>query len=206
MGLGGLLLEHLAAAARERGIEVFEADGVGEPADDPHRSRRLGLSRRVRPGGRITHLELTVDPRRQVLVRSERRASTAIASSLHPVSRRAGSRWSAPVAVPARWAEPSLPTSSTVGSPAPSTRSTPNAAQVHGVTTVASVLGIGNSTWRSSPSPRPTFHRCSTTARRRVKRHASSAPRWTDPGIAGMSCSGSPGPTACAWSDRTAWA
>ncbi|HNP56735.1 MAG TPA: GNAT family N-acetyltransferase [Gordonia sp. (in: high G+C Gram-positive bacteria)] len=142
MGLGGLLLEHLAAAARERGIEVFEADVVSENLPMIRTFQSSGYRVEFDQEGGITHLELTVDPRRQVLVRSERRASTAIASSLHPVF--------APRSVAVVGAGRSARSVGGAvlrnildgGFTGPVHAVNPNAAQVHGVTTVASVLDI----------------------------------------------------------------
>ncbi|GAB92277.1 bifunctional acetate--CoA ligase family protein/GNAT family N-acetyltransferase [Gordonia rhizosphera] len=85
MGLGGLLLEHLAAAARDRGIEVFEADVLAENLPMIRTLQSSGYLVEFGDDSEIQHAELAVDPRRQVLARSERRQRTAIRSSLHPV-------------------------------------------------------------------------------------------------------------------------
>ncbi|WP_030167951.1 MULTISPECIES: GNAT family N-acetyltransferase [Actinomycetes] len=85
MGLGGLLLEHLAAAGRARGIEVFEADVLDENLPMLRTFQSSGYRVEFGEVGDVRHVELAVDPRRQVLARSDRRERVAIQSSLHPL-------------------------------------------------------------------------------------------------------------------------
>jgi acyl-CoA synthetase (NDP forming)/GNAT superfamily N-acetyltransferase len=84
-GLGGLLLEHLAAAMRERGVHTFHADIL------PQNSRMLraitgsGYQYRMNTNGSVVDVDLAIDPRDQVLRRSERRLQRAVRSSLRPL-------------------------------------------------------------------------------------------------------------------------
>lgn len=82
-GLGGLLLEHLAAAARERGITVFEADVLTDNLPMLRTFESSGYRLKLGDIGHIQHIELMVDPRRQVIARSDRRERVAVRSSLH---------------------------------------------------------------------------------------------------------------------------
>ena len=83
IGLGGLLLEHIAAAARERGITVFEADVLAE--NTPMLRAFQGSGYRVVFGepASVQHVDLAVDPRAQVIARSDRREHLATRTSLH---------------------------------------------------------------------------------------------------------------------------
>lgn len=85
LGLGGLLLEHLAAAARARGVEVFEAEVLDENLAMIRTFQSSGYRVEFGEPGSTQHIELAVDPRRQVLARSDRRERSAVQSSLHPI-------------------------------------------------------------------------------------------------------------------------
>ncbi len=85
IGLGGLLLEHLAAAARERGIAVFEADVLAENTPMLRAFQGSGYQVVFGEPGSVQHVDIAVDPRRQVLARSDRREDTATRSSLRPL-------------------------------------------------------------------------------------------------------------------------
>ena len=84
-GFGRLLLEHVAAAARARGIRVLEADVL---ADNTRMINVfLGSGYRVESGppGQIVHFEIAVDPQAQAVARAERREHTAVRRSLRPL-------------------------------------------------------------------------------------------------------------------------
>lgn len=84
-GLGGLLLEHLAAAARDRSIAVFEADVLADNVAMQRTLQSSGYSVLFEDSaGSVQHIEVAVDPRRQVLARSDRRERSANRSSLLP--------------------------------------------------------------------------------------------------------------------------
>lgn len=82
-GLGGLLLEHLAAAGRERGIAVFEADVLAENEPMLRVLRGSGYRTEFGPATSIQHVDIAVDPRAQVITRSDRREHLSTRSSLH---------------------------------------------------------------------------------------------------------------------------
>ncbi|MFF5140056.1 GNAT family N-acetyltransferase [Streptomyces sp. NPDC013157] len=84
-GFGRLLLEHIAAAARARGIRVLEADVL---ADNTRMINVfLGSGYRVESGppGQIIHFEIAVDPQTLAVARAERREHTAVRRSLRPL-------------------------------------------------------------------------------------------------------------------------
>ncbi|MFJ9376679.1 GNAT family N-acetyltransferase [Streptomyces sp. NPDC101455] len=84
-GFGRLLLEHIAGAARTRGIRVLEADVL---ADNTRMINVfLGSGYRVESGppGQIVHFEIAVDPQAQAVARAERREHTAVRRSLRPL-------------------------------------------------------------------------------------------------------------------------
>ncbi|MER5428109.1 GNAT family N-acetyltransferase [Streptomyces sp. NPDC002588] len=84
-GFGRLLLEHIAAAARARGIRVLEADVL---ADNSRMINVfLGSGHRVETGppGQILHFEIAVDPQAPAVARAERREQTAVRRSLRPL-------------------------------------------------------------------------------------------------------------------------
>jgi acetyl coenzyme A synthetase (ADP forming)-like protein len=89
-GIGTVLLEHLAAAARERGITRFVAD---TPADNGQMLgvfRAAGFAERTRVEGTVAHVELMIEPADRARAASEARehraAATSIARLLTPTS------------------------------------------------------------------------------------------------------------------------
>lgn len=84
-GFGRLLLEHIAAAARARGIRVLEADVL---ADNTRMINVfLGSGYRVESGppGQIIHFEIAIDSQTLAVARAERREHTAVRRSLRPL-------------------------------------------------------------------------------------------------------------------------
>ncbi len=82
-GLGSILLEHLAAAARERGIERFEAEVLAENRQMVTVFQQAGyqVSRRYEHGE--LHLEFDVDPTERSLAVRDAREQRAEARSVH---------------------------------------------------------------------------------------------------------------------------
>ncbi|MBO0874800.1 MAG: GNAT family N-acetyltransferase, partial [Pseudonocardia sp.] len=89
-GLGSILLEHLAAAARESGIRRFEAEVLAENHQMVRVFRDAGyqISREFSEG--VLHLEFDVDPtERSVAVRDAREQAAearGVHNALHPRS------------------------------------------------------------------------------------------------------------------------
>jgi acyl-CoA synthetase (NDP forming)/GNAT superfamily N-acetyltransferase len=89
-GLGSILLEHLAAAARERGVRRFEAEVLAENSQMVRVFRDAGyqVSRAFEEG--VVHLEFDVDPtERSVEVRDareQRSEARSVHNVLHPRS------------------------------------------------------------------------------------------------------------------------
>ncbi len=84
-GLGSILLEHLAAAARERGVRRFEAEVLGQNTQMTRVFRDAGfqLSREFADG--VLHLEFDVDPTERSLEVRYAREQCAEARSVHNV-------------------------------------------------------------------------------------------------------------------------
>ena len=84
-GLGSILLEHLAAAARERGVRRFEAEVLGQNTQMTRVFRDAGfqLSREFAEG--VLHLEFDVDPTERSLEVRDAREQCAEARSVHNV-------------------------------------------------------------------------------------------------------------------------
>lgn len=84
-GLGSILLEHLAAAARERGVRRFEAEVLGQNTQMTRVFRDAGfeLSREFDEG--VLHLEFDVDPTERSLEVRDAREQCAEARSVHNV-------------------------------------------------------------------------------------------------------------------------
>lgn len=83
LGLGGLLFEHIAAAARDRNIVALEADVLVDNIAMLQVFASSGY--RVEFGdstGSVQHIEVSIAPRRQVITRSDRRERVASRSSL----------------------------------------------------------------------------------------------------------------------------
>ncbi|MDH6214384.1 GNAT family N-acetyltransferase [Streptomyces pseudovenezuelae] len=84
-GFGRLLLEHIAAAARARGIRVLEADVLADNARMINVFLGSGYRVESGPPGQIVHFEIAVDPQAQAVARAERREHTAVRRSLRPL-------------------------------------------------------------------------------------------------------------------------
>ncbi|MGX9883304.1 bifunctional acetate--CoA ligase family protein/GNAT family N-acetyltransferase [Streptomyces sp. NPDC002276] len=84
-GFGRLLLEHIAAAARTRGIRVLEADVLADNTRMINVFLGSGFRVESGPPGRIVHFEIAVDPQAQAVARAERREHTAVRRSLRPL-------------------------------------------------------------------------------------------------------------------------
>jgi acyl-CoA synthetase (NDP forming)/RimJ/RimL family protein N-acetyltransferase len=82
-GLGSILLEHLAAAAGERGIRRFIAEVLAENAQMLHVFRDAGY--RVRGGIEegVRHLEFAIDPTEESVAVARSREQAAEARSVH---------------------------------------------------------------------------------------------------------------------------
>ncbi|MEH0449969.1 GNAT family N-acetyltransferase [Streptomyces sp. B21-102] len=84
-GFGRLLLEHIAAAARARGIRVLEADVLADNTRMINVFLGSGYRTEAGPPGQIIHFEIAVDPQAQAVARAERREQTAVRRSLKPL-------------------------------------------------------------------------------------------------------------------------
>ena len=82
-GLGSILLEHLAAAARERGLARFEAEVLAENAQMVRVFRDAGyqVSREFDEG--VLHLEFAIDPTEAAVAVARAREQAAEARSVH---------------------------------------------------------------------------------------------------------------------------
>ncbi|WP_330293291.1 bifunctional acetate--CoA ligase family protein/GNAT family N-acetyltransferase [Streptomyces sp. NBC_00576] len=84
-GFGRLLLEHIAAAARARGIRVLEADVLADNTRMINVFLGSGYRIEAGPPGQIIHFEIAIDPQAQAVARAERREHTAVRRSLKPL-------------------------------------------------------------------------------------------------------------------------
>jgi len=84
-GLGSILLEHLTAAARERGVRRFEAEVLAENSQMVRVFRDAGyqVSREFADG--VVHLEFDVDPTERSMEVRDSREQRAEARSVHNV-------------------------------------------------------------------------------------------------------------------------
>ena len=84
-GLGSILLEHLAAAGRERGVRRFEAEVLAENAQMVRVFRNAGfqVSREIDEG--VLHLEFDIDPTERSMEVRGSREQRAEARSVHNV-------------------------------------------------------------------------------------------------------------------------
>ena len=97
-GLGSILLEHLAAAGRERGVRRFEAEVLAENAQMVRVFRNAGfqVSREIDEG--VLHLEFDIDPTERSMEvrgsREQRAEARSVHNVLHPrtVAARCSSR------------------------------------------------------------------------------------------------------------------
>jgi acyl-CoA synthetase (NDP forming)/GNAT superfamily N-acetyltransferase len=82
-GLGSILLEHLAAAARERGLRRFVAEVLGENGQMVRVFRDAGyrISRAIEEG--VLHLEFAIDPTEESVEVARAREQAAEARSVH---------------------------------------------------------------------------------------------------------------------------
>ena len=82
-GLGSILLEHLAAAAQERGIERFVAEVLAENAAMVGVFRAAGyqVTREIEEG--VFHLEFDIDPTEESVAVARSREQAAEARSVH---------------------------------------------------------------------------------------------------------------------------
>lgn len=82
-GLGSILLEHLAAAARERGLSRFTAEVLAENGQMVRifRDAGYGVSRAFEEG--VVHLEFDIDPTEESVAVARAREQAAEARSVH---------------------------------------------------------------------------------------------------------------------------
>jgi len=81
-GLGRLLLERIAAAARERGIRILEADVLADNVRMIRVFEGAGFRVEAGPPGRVRHFDIAIDPQSLAVTRAERREHTAVRRSL----------------------------------------------------------------------------------------------------------------------------
>ncbi len=84
-GLGSILLEHLAAAARENGVRRFEAEVLMENHQMVRVFREAGYQVSREFAGGVLHLEFDVDPTERSLAVRDSREQRAEARSVHNV-------------------------------------------------------------------------------------------------------------------------
>ncbi|HEY0637748.1 MAG TPA: GNAT family N-acetyltransferase [Pseudonocardiaceae bacterium] len=82
-GVGSILLEHLAAAARERGITRFVAEVLAENSQMVRVFRDAGYQVSREFDGGVLHLEFGIDPTRRSLEVAQAREQAAEARSVH---------------------------------------------------------------------------------------------------------------------------
>jgi acetyl coenzyme A synthetase (ADP forming)-like protein len=81
-GIGTILLEHLAAAARERGITKFVAEALATNAKMLDVFRMAGFDEQTRMGDGVVMVELTIEPSDRTLAAIEQREQRAEALSV----------------------------------------------------------------------------------------------------------------------------
>ena len=84
-GIGTLLLEHLAAAARQNGIRWFVADVLAENVLMTRVIRTLGLSARWEDAGSVSHVTIDLEPNEGTVAIVDERERNADAASLRSV-------------------------------------------------------------------------------------------------------------------------
>ena len=84
-GIGSILLEHLAAAARERGIHRFVAEVLAENGQMVRVFRDAGYRVHREFDGGVLHLEFDIDPTARSLEVAQAREQAAEARSVHNV-------------------------------------------------------------------------------------------------------------------------
>ncbi|RZS30601.1 acyl-CoA synthetase (NDP forming) [Herbihabitans rhizosphaerae] len=82
-GLGSILLEHLAAAARESGLRRFEAEVLGENTQMVRVFREAGYRVHREFEGGVLHLEFDIDPTEESVAVAHAREQAAEARSVH---------------------------------------------------------------------------------------------------------------------------
>ena len=89
-GIGTVLLEHLAAAARERGITRFVAETLAHNRQMLGVFRAAGFAERTRIEGGVVHVELLIEPtdraRAAIEAREHRAEAASVARLLTPRS------------------------------------------------------------------------------------------------------------------------
>ena len=123
-GLGSILLEHLTAAARERGVRRFEAEVLAENGQMVRVFRDAGyqVSREFAEG--VLHLEFDIDPTERSMEVRDSREQRAEARSVHNVLHPRSIAVIGASTDPPRSATRCCCTCCAATSPAPSTRST----------------------------------------------------------------------------------
>ncbi|MDT3441916.1 GNAT family N-acetyltransferase [Pseudofrankia sp. BMG5.37] len=86
-GLGTLLLERLAQAARARGVVTLTADVLADNTRMLRTFAGSGYRTETVWGGSVVQVTMTTDPAGQVMARSDRREHVAVRSSLRPLLR-----------------------------------------------------------------------------------------------------------------------
>lgn len=85
LGLGGLLLEHIAVAARDCGIAVLEADILAENQAMLRTLESSGYAVEYGPAGSVVHVDIVIEPSDRVVARSERREHQTVRSSMQRI-------------------------------------------------------------------------------------------------------------------------
>ena len=186
-GLGSILLEHLAAAARERGVRRFEAEVLAENTQMVRVFRDAGyqVSREFADG--VLHLEFDVDPTERSMEVRDAREQRAEARSVHNVLHPRSVAVIGASTDPARSATRCCCTCCAATSPARSTRSTRRPARSAACARTRR-SPTSRTTWTSpwSPCRRPGWARSWTPAWPRASRRWScSAPASPTPGRTG---------------------
>ena len=87
LGLGGLLLERVAAAGRHLGVRSIEADVLPENERMLRTFAGSGYRMVQQRGSSVAHVTLALDPTARVIVRADRREHVAARSSLQRLMR-----------------------------------------------------------------------------------------------------------------------
>lgn len=82
-GLGSILLEHLAAAARDVGLRRFVAEVLTENSQMVHVFRDAGYQVKREMDGGVLHLEFDIDPTEEAVTVARAREQAAEARSVH---------------------------------------------------------------------------------------------------------------------------
>ncbi|OHV32318.1 MULTISPECIES: bifunctional acetate--CoA ligase family protein/GNAT family N-acetyltransferase [Pseudofrankia] len=87
LGLGALLLERLAQAARARGVTTMTADVLADNTRMLRAFAGSGYRTETVWDGSVVHVTMATDPGAQTVARSDRREHVAVRSSLRPLLR-----------------------------------------------------------------------------------------------------------------------